>query len=294
MTINIHNKNGIFRSPDMKPTYMDISSSECDKFLGTNLGPNGVIKCLCRMGMDATATDDIIHVIIPPMRMDIMHKVDIFEDVAIGYGFDKFGGTYSLDQTIGGLKSITTFSESVRDLMIGLGFMEVTTLTLSNNEFEFDMSKLPIVDNVRILNPISKDHTCLRSYLSPSLIKILGHNTHRDLPQKIFEVGYVIENYRSVLHLCAMVAASKTSFTEIKSVTESILREMDCKYRLIPCNIKTFIDGRGASIISDNKDIGMFGEMSPYVISSYGITHPVMFLEINLENVIFGKRDTIF
>ena len=56
------------------------------------------------MGRDASYEGDVIHVMYPSVRLDIMHKVDIFEDVATGYGFDRFGGKYSLDQTAGGLE----------------------------------------------------------------------------------------------------------------------------------------------------------------------------------------------
>ena len=294
MTVIMHDDGRTYRSPDLTPAEMDISAAECDRFLGTTLGPSGTVEALRRMGMDAVADGDNVHVTIPPVRLDIMHKVDIFEDVGIGYGFEKFGSTYSVRQTPGALDPITTFSENVRDIMVGLGFMEVTTLTLSNDRDEFEISGLPRMDNVRVLNPITEDHTCLRSYLTPSLVKILRHNKHRDLPQRIFEVGNVIRDTKVQAHLCAMVTASKTSFTEIKSITEAVLRELGCTYELRPLSLPTFIDGRGAEVVFDGKAIGMFGEMAPAVVVGYEITHPIIFLEIDLEPIVAQKKDTLF
>ena len=178
--------------------------------------------------------------------------------------------------------------------MVGLGFMEVTTLTLSNDRDEFEISGLPRMDNVRVLNPITEDHTCLRSYLTPSLVKILRHNKHRDLPQRIFEVGNVVRDTKVQAHLCAMVTASKTSFTEIKSITEAVLRELGCTYELRPLSLPTFIEGRGAEIVFDGKSIGMFGEMAPAVVVGYEITHPIIFLEIDLEPIVAKRKDTLF
>ncbi|MBO4568657.1 MAG: phenylalanine--tRNA ligase subunit beta [Candidatus Methanomethylophilaceae archaeon] len=294
LAVKMHEDGKTFASPDFTPSRMDISASECDKFLGLSLGPEGACECLRRMGMDASCEGDTVHVAYPSVRLDIMHKVDIFEDVATGYGFDRFGGKYSLDQTPGSLEPITTFSDSIRDIAIGLGYTEVNTLTLSSDREEFVLSGLPRLDNVRVLNPITEDHTCLRSYLMPSLIRILKRNKHRDLPQKIFEIGYVVRDGRTEPHLCVMCTASKTPFTEMKSVTEGILREIGCEHSLRPCPFPAFIDGRGAEIIMDEDSIGFFGEMAPAVVIGYELTHPVMFAEIDLKPILSKKKNTLF
>ncbi len=246
------------------------------------------------MGLDAVAEGGEVEVTIPSVRLDIMHDVDVYEDVATGFGFDRFGGPYKVEQTPGGLLPETTFSESLRDVMIGLGFTEVCTLTLSNQKEEFEISGLPEMDVVRVMNPITEDHTCLRAYLAPSLVRILRHNKHRDLPQRIFEIGYVVRNEKTELHLCAMATASKVPFTEIKSWTESVLREAGVEYTLGPSDLPTFVPGRGAEIISEGKRIGLFGEMAPSVVVGYSITHPIGYCEIDLEPIIAKKKDTLF
>ncbi len=293
-SVIMHDGDDTFRSPDLTPAVRRISASACDGFIGKKLGPEGTVEALRRMGMDAVADGDEITVTIPAVRLDIMHDVDVYEDVAIGYGFDRFGGPYMVQQTHGELLPETTLSEGIRDVMIGLGFTEVNTLTLSNQEEEFEISGLPEMDVVTVKNPITEDHTCLRAYLSPSLVKILRHNKHRDLPQRIFEVGYVVRDNRTVLHLCAMATASKVSFTEVKSWTESFLREIGIEYTLKACDYTTFVPGRGATIMHDGMDVGMFGEMAPSVVVGYGITHPIGFFEIDLEPIVANKKDTLF
>lgn len=282
-------------SPDLTPACRTISVKECEKFIGISLGADGIVEALKRMGMDASAeNEDTVSVRISPVRQDIMHSVDIFEDVAIGYGFDRFGGEYTLRQTVGHLTAEVSFSEKLRDVMVGLGFFEVTTLTLSNEREEFGISGLPEAECVEISNPITEDHTCLRTYLMPSLMRILRHNKHRDLPQKIFEIGYVISDNKTVPHLCAMVTASKTSFTEIKSISESILREIGCKYDLSACDMPVFIKGRGASLDVGGRSIGRFGEVSPSVVTDFEITHPVIMVELDLSALIAEKAGSLF
>jgi len=284
-----------FRSPDLSPRKMSISVKRAEEFIGIELGSKGVTDALKKMGMDAASVSkDTVDVLIPVTRLDIMHEVDIMEDIAVGYGFEHFGGSYSSVQTAGSLSPDSLFSEKVRDIMIGLGFNEVTTLTLSNENDEFTISGLPEKVSTQILNPITEDHTCLRSYLMPSLMRILRHNKHRDLPQKIFEIGYVSSEHCSIPHLCALFTASKVSFTEIKSVAESIVRELAVKYELLPCSYRTFIEGRGAKIIVEGKEVGIFGEVSPKVVTDFEITHPVIMFEMDLSSIISGKEGRLF
>lgn len=294
-TVIMHDGGDTFESPDLTPSRSEFSAAACDKFLGTQLGPSGMVECLRRMGMDAEADGDTVKVTIPSVRLDIMHDVDLYEDVATGYGFERFGfKEHPVVQTNGAFSPLTTFSENIRDVMIGLGFNEVNTLTLSNQHEEFEISGLPEVDVVRLLNPITEDHTCLRPYLMPSLVRILRHNKHRDLPQRIFEVGNVVRDFHTQPRLCAMVTASRTSFTEIKSLTESVLREMQLDYTLEPCDLPTFVPGRGAKVVMDGKEVGIFGEMAPSVVVGYEITHPIIFMELDLEPIVAEKRDTLF
>ncbi|MCL1979273.1 MAG: phenylalanine--tRNA ligase subunit beta [Methanomassiliicoccaceae archaeon] len=282
------------RSPDLSGTRSSVSLKECSGFLGVDLSGKDVKEAIERMGMSASVKDDEVIVLIPSTRLDIMHKTDIFEDVAIGYGFERFGGNYRSQQTLGESGPVTSFSDKMKDAMIGLGFTEVTTLTLSNQKDEFERSGLPVKVSTIITNPITEDHTCLRSYLMPSLMRILRHNKHRDLPQRIFEIGFVSDEHRTVPHLCGMVASSRTSFTEIKSITEAAAREMAIGYKISPCGYRTFIEGRGAFVSLNGENIGFFGEVSPKVIIDYEMTHPVMMFEIDLSPVIDEKAGSLF
>ncbi|HKM14125.1 MAG TPA: phenylalanine--tRNA ligase subunit beta [Candidatus Methanomethylophilaceae archaeon] len=295
-TVHMHDGKEDFISPNLAPFKRIISAKECDKFLGVDLGPKGVSESLRRMGLDASpekGNKDAVSVLIPSTRVDIMHDVDVYEDVAAGYGFEKFGGLYELDNTVASRLNETIFSDGIRNIMIGLGYTEVTTLTLSNENDEFVKSGIPEEVAIKIKNPITEDHTCLRVNLFPSLMRILRHNRHRDLPQKIFEVGYVVHDGKNSLHLCAVSAASKTSFTESKSLAESILREIDCDYSIENCGYDTFVPGRGASIIADEKISGIFGEVSPKVITDFEINHPIMMIELKLDNFVL-KSSSMF
>ena len=61
-----------------------------------------------------------------------------------------------------------------------------------------------------------------------------------------------------------------------------------------PAELKTFIDGRGAEVYYKGEPIGMFGEMAIDVVTGYEITHPVAFMELNLDPIINDRKGTMF
>jgi phenylalanyl-tRNA synthetase beta chain len=281
--------------PDLEPQKMTVSLDECRRFIGVPITAKEAVAALERMGLGAKCLGDRLTAIIPAYRMDFLADADVYEEVAIGYGFEKYGKQKTpVSQTFGKLLPETEFSEKLKDVMVGLGYSEITTLTLSNHKDEFELSGLPEVESVIVKNPITEEHTCLRSYLIPSLMRILRHNKHRDLPQRIFEVGYVIRDQKTVLHLCALQAASKSSFTEAKSLAESVLREINVEYSFEPCPYPTFVKGRGAFIVVNGEKIGVFGEMSPETITGYEMTHPVTALEMDISGLIAERTGGLF
>ena len=64
-TVIMHDGGDTFESPDLTPSRREFSAAACDKFLGTQLGPSGMVECLRRMGMDAEADGDTVKVTIP-------------------------------------------------------------------------------------------------------------------------------------------------------------------------------------------------------------------------------------
>ena len=73
-------------TPNLKPEEIDIKIENVNKLLGIKLNENEIKLCLEKLGYDYNNKK----VQIPCYRADIMHEVDIIEDIAIGYGYDKF------------------------------------------------------------------------------------------------------------------------------------------------------------------------------------------------------------
>ena len=125
-------------TPDLKPKTKRLSAEYVNSVLGLNLKEKDIVSSLKKMGFDANADNGNIDVLIPAYRTDILHQIDLVEDVAIGYSYEKFSGTLPKAITFGKYKDVEKKSEELRKTMIGLGFNEVTTLTLSSEKNQFE------------------------------------------------------------------------------------------------------------------------------------------------------------
>ena len=281
-------------TPRLEPGLWKIDIAAANKWLGLDLDADAMAKCLARMGYAAEGKGKKLIVHSSAVRMDLIHPHDVIEDIAIGYGYEHFGKVLPKTQTIGSERPIERAADLVRQLMVGYGFWEATTLTLTSKEDQFLHMRVSEEEVVEVLNPVSEDHTCLRLRLMPSLLAVLRKSKHRDLPQRIFEVGDVVVGAKRRKNLAVMAIHSKAGFTEMKSVVEGVMRDLSVKSDLEPLDSGMYIQGRGASVLVNGKFVGSFGELHPEVITAFELGYPVIAFEVNLDVLVEGKVGKIF
>lgn len=272
-----------FITPDLTPQKNELKIDYVKKILKIkNL--SDIIESLEKMGHDVEERDGNLFVYSPAWRSDILHPIDLIEDVAIGYGYEKFEEIIPESVTFG--KSFS-FSK-IHNTMIGMGFNEVVTLSLSNPEKEF--SKMGVEGKaVEIENPISVEHSIIKQSLIPSLLDILSKNRHNELPQQIYEAGDVVllENGKAKQKtmLSGVKISSKANFTECKSIVEAVIKNFGFSMDVEEKKHKSFIDGRCASIIVNGEEVGYFGEIHPSVICNFELEYPVIAFEIDISKL---------
>lgn len=274
-------------SPDYTPIQKKVTISSVNRILGTSFTGSDIIQYLEKMGHHAMDHGrDSILVDIAAWRSDILHEVDLIEDVAVGYGFDQFETDFPKSLTFGGRLPNQTLFDGVRTLMIGLGYNEVTTFVISNKEDEFQRMGLERRTMVELENPIGEEYSGLRISLLPSLLKLLRENRHHPLPQQIFEVGVVVdESAKNKTHLAALKIDAKANFTECKSLIETVLRECGEKPVIKEKTHPAFIEGRCAAILKKEKEIGVFGEFHPKTIQAFHLEHPLIAFELSIDSL---------
>ncbi len=280
-------------TPDLEPREWMLDVAATNALLGLDLDAGGMAKALAKMGFEAAPAGEQVRVLAPAWRLDLIHPVDLMEDVAKGHGYENFGRSLPAQQTFGSELLVNKAADVARQLMVGYGYMEATTLTLSSVRDQFEKMRLPQGEVVEVLNPISEDHTCLRVSLLPSLMMVLRRNKHRDLPQRLFEVGDVMRGIKRRRNLAGVSISARASFTEVKSLVESIMRDLSVKYVIQPSSAGTYLEGRGADVMVNGRCIGSFGEMHPQVIVDFELGYPIAAFELDLEAMTEGKLERV-
>ncbi|MEM3390883.1 MAG: phenylalanine--tRNA ligase subunit beta [Archaeoglobaceae archaeon] len=275
------------KTPDLSVKSLTVKKSEIRSLLGFEIPDEEIIRSLEKMRFGCKVLGDEIEVLVPPYRADIMHEWDVIEDIAIGYGYERIVPEYPKTPGIGETHRWNEIKEVVREIMLGLGFIEVITFTLTSERSFRDLrrSAKEWEDFVPLMHPLTTEHTILRIDLLSKLLEVLAVNKHCELPIKIFEVGDVVFGLKNRLNLCACIMNSKTTFSEIRSVVQAVMRELGFGWKAVEAEDGAFIAGRQAGIVVNGENVGIFGEVHPEVLERFGIPNPVVAFELELTKL---------
>jgi phenylalanyl-tRNA synthetase beta chain len=274
-------------SPDLSPSVRTVSVDEGNKLLGLSLTAPEMATLLEKMRFKATPDGtDRIRVEVPCYRADIMHDWDIFEDVAVAYGYENFDATLPETSTIGEQSQVSEIGGAVREIMTGLGYHEVMPFTLTSETVTYDlMQRERSPTALHLLHPITEDQTIVRTDLLPLLLELLQMNRYRELPQRIFCTGDVVEGISTHQKAAAVSCHGAADFSEAYAAADALCRDLNLSYTTAESTDPAFIDGRRGDIIVDGTAVGVFGEISPRVILGFELDHPIAAVELDLRAV---------
>jgi len=265
---------------------MKIDIDYLNKILGLDLKKN-FKKYLERMGFGVKGNK----VLVPSYRADILHQIDLIEDIAIAYGYENFQAIIPKVATIGEEDKFEIFKKKISELLIGLGCIETNSYHLIDKKIQTSMMNSNI-DTIEIIDPISSEYNSLRAWMIPSLMCILKGNKHQEYPQNIFEIGTVFKKSAATEtlteendRLCILMCDAESSFTKIKQVLDYIASSLDLKYEIEEAEHNSFIEGRTGRVIINGRKVAYIGEVSPFVLENFEIDAPVAALELNLTEL---------
>jgi len=292
--VHYPNEKEIVVTPNFEVNSMELSVEYICSVLGLHLTAKQVAELLPKAGFSiAKVINNKIKVQIPCYRVDVMHPVDLVEDIAIAYGYNRIKPLWREMPTTGYGQPKQDLLDVARELMIGLGFQEIVTYTLTNPENLFVKMNCKKERIIEIANPKVQTLTCLRSWLLPSLMEFLSYNTSVEYPQRIFELGNVIlhdtkseTRTRDDAHLAAAVCHANAGFTEIKSALDAFFINLGLKWQIKETKHPSFIDGRVGATIVEKTNVGILGEIHPKVLELWKLENPTAAFELDIDRII--------
>jgi len=284
-------------TPDFGSKRMRLDVAYANKLLGLKLTGKRIAELLLTAGFDVEDVDaESVGVLVPCYRIDVMHMVDLIEDVAVAYGYNNIEPLWRELPTTGSERAERRLMDVARELMVGLGFQEILSGTMTNLDNLFVRMNREKTRLVEIANPKVVTLTCLRNWLLPSLMEFLSSNQSVEFPQKIFELGKVTlldetqeTRTRDEEWLAAAVSHANASFSEIKSALDAFFANLGVNWQIKATTHPSFIEGRAGAAMVNGENVGVLGEINPQVLNAWKLENPTAAFEINMQKIIKTK-----
>ncbi|KAL8276470.1 hypothetical protein RQP46_011120 [Phenoliferia psychrophenolica] len=273
-------------TPTLAPRPFVARTSYINSCTGLSLSRPLVVELLRKMGLDASipipgqtfvalnttdlaiAPEDLIHVLVPPTRPDILHECDIMEDAAVAYGFNNLKRTFPKTSTVAKPYPPNKLSDTMRRLCSEAGWIEVLPLTLCSHDenFKFLNRTDPGTLAVVLANPKTIEYQIVRTSLLPGLLKTLRENRKHVLPIRIFEVSDVVvkdptqeRQARNVRRVAGVFCGRKAGFEVAHGLVDRLMlglgianivndKDADAGYFIKSYDDATYFPGRAAEI----------------------------------------------
>lgn len=297
-------------TPNMESKEHRVSDRLINRILGLTLESEDIAKAVQRMGgnlvTSRAVTDGVNkaerwadlevgereHVIeMPRWRSDIMHPIDIVEDIAIGYGYENMPNILSSVHLDAIPLPSAHLHRRVRESLRSLNLQETQSLTLSNERVQFVNTRWnKLAETTELANPITIDHTMMRQRILPSLLQLLAANRHHELPQRVYEIGTVVldsHNGTRAAWACAEVGGG---FSAAKGFAQAFLRDIGANLEDVVWEATIFeegpwLSGRGAKILVSGEEVGQIGEIDPVVASEFGLRVPIQAGDFDIDTL---------
>ncbi|GGM76091.1 phenylalanyl-tRNA synthetase beta chain [Halarchaeum rubridurum] len=287
--------------PDFETEEKVVTHERIESTLGVELSEDDVLDLLGRAGLGAESedwgeqgTDYVVEV--PPYRTDVLHPVDVVDDVGRAYGFNDLVPRYPDVSTVGGRTERSRLERAVRETLVGLGHQDLLNFHLTNEAENYDRMRLDAGSDTlgggkpaTIAEPYSEDYTIVRTWALPSLVSLLENNTHRAYPQDVAEVGFAAERDDSNTGVAerrtvaGAVVRHDASYEDAKARLQVIARDFDVELETPATTHPSFIDGRTAEVVIDGESAGVVGELHPEVLVEHDLEVPVAAFEFRLD-----------
>lgn len=292
------------------PVHVSLRPQRVNQLLGIELDKDTIRSLIQRLGFRISEEEGVFKVYIPTYRPDITMEVDLIEEVARLYGYDKIPAVLpNMSTTQGGLDPYQRFVEHIKTIL-SAQLYEVVNYSFISPKY-FSMLHIPEDDKLRevvhIANPLSEEYSVMRTLLLPGLLDTMSRNLARKNNNlAMFEVGAVFHpsagNLPDEVSKVGAIVAGKTEsnwiqnavsmdFFYLKGIVERLLYKLGIPAASWVENKELYYHpGRSAMIVVEDRVIGTMGEIHPAVRAEFDIRPRACAFELDVKNLFELSR----
>jgi len=290
----------IARPIDQAPVALQMS--EVQRILGCRVTASDVARILKRLGFDISPErmdSSEFTVRIPSWRLDVEREIDLIEEVARLYGYDKFPNT--LPAYSGAVIDLpdATKDTKLRSSLLGLGYNEAVSLTFISHQ---DARKFSPTSSIEVANPLSEEASVMRTSMLPGLLNMLAYNLNRGIANlRLFEAGKVYQYLGTSPLESKQISLGATgsavmpsvnqparpySFFDLKGDIETLLRGFEHESLYFDAHTAAYFHpGRSARAVMDGVTVAQFGQIHPDVAADRKLRQEVFLGELYLDRL---------
>jgi len=296
--------------PEVAPVL--LRRQRLEQLLGIALPQQEILDILASLGLNllSEVAGDWVFAV-PSWRFDISIEVDLIEEVARVYGYDRLpvrgqSGSLSLQS-----QPETELSlRSVRNLLCGLAYQEVVTYSFVPPDLNAALGAVA-EESLTLANPISQDMSSMRTSLWPGLLKTLVHNQNRQQGRaRLFEAGLVFslknkkieQNIKVGCLLCGSYlpeqwgsSVREVDFFDLKGDAELVLGLSHAaeQFRFEAASHEALQPGQSARILRAGVVVGWIGALHPALLQALDIKGKVFLLELDFASIREARLTTV-
>ncbi len=278
-----------------------LRAQRCNEVLGTDLTASEIASLLARLEISKTrSAGGKTFFSIPTYRVDIEREIDLIEEVARVYGYDKIETktvvSIDFDHPFG--KEV--LADRLREILVGFAFQEALTISLQDEE----TARLAGKEPVRLANPLGKEMAAMRSSLVPGLLAAVAHNqSYGNTDLRLFEIGHVfsvsaeeqlVDNIREEAHVCLLMTgrsdprhwkhpAREVDLYDIKGELADLLDTCGLdSWRFIYYPTSETLADKPIFVEINGTRAGFLGRVRNEVCKRFGVEQSVFVAELNL------------
>jgi len=295
-SVRVETCDGTEWSIDGSPKEHSVERKLVEGILGNPFTDDEIENAIRRMGGSYNGdSSGVLSISMPRWRYDILHPIDLVEEVAIGHGYDDLAYDVpkapltAIPRTDGHLR------RRIREALQGLGLIQIQSLTLSNDADQFTSVRWKADGSItRMTNPITTEHTILRQNIVPGLLRLLAANRHHDLPQGVYELGTVVIDHKNCDRFAFLVAERSGGFAKLRGRIQALMRDLGCsEWNLEPIETGPWLLGRSASIIVNGVTVGECGEIDPLVSETFDLNVPMSGAQFDISALSSVLEDPV-
>jgi phenylalanyl-tRNA synthetase beta chain len=259
-----------------KPAKKEVTLrlSRLNKVLGVEIPPEKVVKILSSLSFQPKQDGDLIRCTIPSWRSDIEREIDLIEEVARIYGYNKIPSEQKIQIKVVPVDAQQKFAESIRTYLNGCGFYETINVSFIDNSVAELFSIEGSGEHLGVKDESRESANLLREMLLPSLLSVIKTNLNvKNTPCRIFEIAdtFVPHAQRSKTDTLPIektklaIACDTNDFQSLRGVIDGLIKSINRDVEVVFTPVELVWAETGAQIVVDSKLIGVAGIVSQAV-----------------------------